>query len=168
LKALELGQVSRPHGIRGELRLRLHHEQGTTLLEVPEVILSLPPGQEARYRVAQARRSGKAVLLRLEGVDSREAAEALRGARVLVERELLAPLADDEYYLADLVGCSVEGPAGRLGVVEAVQTHPSVDSLLIRTPQGQSLEQPLDDSWIDSVSVSERRIVLKSEDGLID
>ncbi len=168
MKALELGLVARPHGVRGELKLGLHFEQSTTLFEVPKVVLVREGTPPREYEIDKVRRAGKAILVMLAGVDSREAAEQLRGARVLVDRDALPALAPGEYYLADLVGCTVRAPGGELGVVEQVVSHPSVDSLLIRTPEGRRIEQPILDEWIERVSVEDRLVVLSSEDGLID
>lgn len=165
---LELGFVARPHGVLGELKVKLHHEAGTTLFQVAKVLLVRGAGHCSEYRVSSARRTGKNVLLKLMEVDSREAAEALRGARLLVERSLLPELEPGEYYLADLVGYSVVGPAGTLGVVEAIQAHPTLDALVIRASDGRTLEQPLIDAWVERVDTAARLVVLSSEDGLIE
>lgn len=167
MKTLELGLITRPHGVRGELKLKLHFEQSTTLFEVSSVRLELPSGDQRKCCVAGVRRASKGVLLRLDGVETLEAAEELRGARLLVDRDELTPLEPDEYYLADLPGCAVQGPSGRIGVVEEVHSHPTVDAVSIRTPDGRLLQQPLTDSWVERVSVAEGILVLSSEDGLI-
>ncbi len=165
---LELGFVARPHGVRGELKVKLHHENGTTLFEVGKVLLGLSGADPVEHELSSVRRAGKHVLVGLVGVESRDAAESWRGARVLVDRRWLPELEPGEYYLADLVGCTVTGPSGTLGVVEAVQTHPTLDSLVIRTPDGRALEQPLIDAWLERVDTAARLVVLSSEDGLID
>lgn len=168
MKTIELGFVTRPHGVRGELKVKLHFEQSNALFEVPRVMLAKGDEAARPYTIGRARRAGKTVLLLLDGIATRDAAEAVQGARVLIGREDLPSLAADEYYLVDIVGCQVMGPAGLVGVVQAVEAHPTVDSLLITTPEGRTLEQPLDDAWIESVSIAERVVILRSLDGLID
>lgn len=168
MKTIELGYVTRPHGIRGELKVKLHFEQSHVLFEVPRVLLTKGEGEPKPYEIAVARRAGKTVLLALTGVATRDAAEDLQGARVHIDRSQLPALEGDEYYLVDVVGCEVLGPAGPVGVVRAVEAHPTVDSLVISTPDGRTLVQPLEDAWIESVSINERRVVLRSLDGLID
>jgi 16S rRNA processing protein RimM len=168
LKTLELGRITRPHGVQGELKLKLHFEEGASLVQTSHLVLTTTTGETAEYALEKVRRSGKLVIVCLEGVSSRDAAEALRGATVSVDRARLQPLADDEYYLADLVGCRVEAPSGPVGVVEAVRSHPTLDSLMIRTAAGVLLEQPIHDAWVERVSVQEQLIRLSTEDGLID
>lgn len=168
MKTIELGFVTRPHGVRGELKVKLHFEQSNALFEVRRVLLAKGDEDPKPYEVAGVRRAGKGVLLTLAGITTRDAAEAVQGACVRIERSELPALATGEYYLVDVVGCEVLGPAGPLGVVQAVEAHPTVDSLLIATPEGRTLAQPLDDAWIESVSIAERRVVLRSLDGLID
>ena len=168
MKTIELGYVTRPHGVRGELKVKLHFEQSNALFEVPHVLLALGDAEPKPHEIGSVRRAGKGVLLALKGVTTRDAAEALQGARLSLDRSELPALAKDEYYLVDVVGCEVFGPAGAIGVVQAVEAHPTVDSLVIATPEGKLVTQPLADSWIDRVSIAERRVVLRTLDGLID
>jgi 16S rRNA processing protein RimM len=119
------------------------------------------------FKVRGARAADRAVLLSLVGVDDRDAAEALRGSTVCVPRAALPPLADGEYYLCDLVGATVVAPQGVVGEVVEVRVHPSVDTLVLRTPDGVILEQPIADPWIESVDVGEMRVELTSTDGIV-
>jgi 16S rRNA processing protein RimM len=167
LKLFELGRVARPHGVSGELRVALHNPESRTLLDVDSVVLRNKRGTEREYRVVGARAVNKAALLRLDGVADRDAAEVLRGQSVLVPRSAIPAPEDGEYYLLDLVGVSVHGPNGPLGEVVEVRVHPTVDSIVIRRPDGELLEQPLVEPWIESVDVEAGSIVLSSLDGLV-
>jgi 16S rRNA processing protein RimM len=166
LTTLEIGRVTKPHGIRGEVKVHLHWSGSTSLLGVERVLLRWPD-RERWVRVEHARAADKHVLLVLEGVGDREAAEALRGAAVLVDRAGLPELHEDEYYLADLIGACVVAPSGEVGEVVEVRTHPSVDSLVIRTPAGDVVEQPLVQPWIERVDPAAKRVELSTTDGLI-
>jgi 16S rRNA processing protein RimM len=120
------------------------------------------------HRIESARAVPKAYLVKLVGVDERNGAEALRGRAAWVARSALPSSDPAEYYLIDLVGARVIGPAGEIGTVTEVVTHPSVDALLIRTPDGRTLEQPLVPDWIERVSVEERVVELRSLEGLLE
>jgi ribosomal 30S subunit maturation factor RimM len=69
--------------------------------------------------------------------------------------------------LVDLVGAQVFGPEGALGEVSAVTSHPTVDVIVIRLPDGRLVEQALSEPWLASVDVAARRIELSSLDGLM-
>jgi 16S rRNA processing protein RimM len=163
---VEVGRVARPHGVRGELRVRLHWPDSESLLYARSVVLRLADG-ERRHRVERARRADRAVLLKLVGLDTLDAVDALRGAEVLVPRAALGPLEAGEFYLCDLIGARVTAPSGDVGRVEEIVTHPSVDALVIRTPDGRLVEQPLSEPWVAGVDVVAHLVQLASTDGLI-
>jgi 16S rRNA processing protein RimM len=167
LTLVEIGRVTRPHGVRGEVRVQLHWAGSDTLENVDEITLVPRRGPPAVYRVLSARHADKAVLLRLEGVGDRDRAEALRGAGVSVPRELLPPVEDGEYYLCDLIGAAVVAPSGPVGEVVEIRVHPSVDTLVIKAPDGTLLEQAIVEPWILSVDTARKVVELSSTDGLI-
>lgn len=159
----------KPHGVHGELKVRPHFAGSESLLSVEQVWLQAGSAAKPRaFGVVSARRANRFVLLALEGVGDMDAAEALRGARVLVSRDRLPDPGEDEFYLSDLVGARVQAPSGDVGEVIEVRVHPSVDSLVIRRPDGSLVEQPLTEPWIESVDVEEARVRLSTTDGLID
>jgi 16S rRNA processing protein RimM len=167
---LLVGRVSRAHGLRGELRVELYFSGSDALAQVDQVWLSERAEQSAgarRYALEWARPVPRAYLVKLEGVADRDGAEALRGRAVWVARAALPSMVDSEYYLVDLVGATVRGPDGEIGTVIEVMTHPSVDSLVIRSADGRTLEQPLVSDWIKRVSVAERLVELSTLEGLI-
>ena len=164
-----IGRVARAHGLRGELRVELHYAGSDALSQVDELWLSEAseqPDKPARHAIEHARAVPKAYLVKLEDVSDRNGAEALRGRSVWVARAAL-PADDSEYYLVDLIGAKVVGPEGELGTVIEIATHPSVDALVIRTPDGRTLEQPLIDDWVKRVSVEEKLVELSTLDGLL-
>ena len=165
-----IGRVARAHGLRGELRVELHYTGSDALGHVDELWLS-PAAETAagavRHAIDAARPVPKAYLVQLAGVSDRNAAEALQGRAVWVSRAALPESDEDEYYLVDLLGAKVIGPEGEVGVVVEIATHPSIDALVIRTPDGRSLEQPLVPDWIKRVSVAEKLVELATLEGLI-
>jgi len=165
-ETLEVGRVSKAHGILGELRIVPHWESSDALAKVEELWLTLKDRRVA-YTVERARAVPRAFLVKLQGVDDRNAAEALHGASVSVPRSHLTPLEPGEYYLIDLVGATVAGPEGDIGEVTAVASHPTVDVIVVRLTDGRSVEQPLSEPWLESVDVAARRVLLRSLDGLM-
>ncbi len=164
---VEIGRVTRPHGLRGEVRVQLYWAGSETLAQVGEGTLTRDGKSLGVRRIRAARRADKAVLLELEGVHGRDAAESLRGCLVSVPREALPPIEEGEYYLCDLIGARVVGPSGDVGEVTEVRVHPSVDTLVIRTPDGRTLEQAIAEPWIAEVDPIGKVIELSSTDGLI-
>lgn len=164
---VEIGRLTRPHGVRGEVRVHLHFAGSETLEQVRSVTLVRQGVTLGERRILSARRADKAVLLRLEGVSDRDAAASLAGSGVCVPRSLLPPLEGGEYYLSDLVGARVVAPDGPVGEVVEVRVHPSVDSLVIKTPDGRLLEQAIAEPWIERVDAEGKLVELSSTEGLI-
>jgi len=163
---LEVGRVSKAHGITGELRIVPHWESSDALEQVSEIWLTLKD-QRTAYAVERARPVPRAYLVKLRGVDDRNAAEALHGATVSVPRSVLPPLEPGEYYLIDLIGAKVVGPAGEVGEVTGIVSHPTVDVVVLRLLDGTSAEQPLSEPWFSHVDVAARQVILNSLDGLM-
>jgi 16S rRNA processing protein RimM len=167
---LLVGRVARAHGLRGELRIEPFNVDSDSLARVEQLWLSPDAEQAAvasRCDIDWLRPVPKAFLVKLQGVDDRNAAEALRGQAVWVARGELPETDSGEYFLVDLIGATVRGPDGDVGIVVEVATHPSVDALVIRTPEGGTLEQPLVDDYVQRVSVAEKLVELSSLEGLI-
>src|SRR3984957_5958857 len=87
-----LAEVARPHGVRGELRLKLFNEDSDVLLDRDEVLGRLPGGEEHEVSVDRARRADDAILLKLHSIDDRDRADELRGAFICVRRRDFPPL----------------------------------------------------------------------------
>jgi 16S rRNA processing protein RimM len=152
---VEVGFVARAHGLRGEIRVRLHAPESTVLLEVEEVVV----GGAAR-RVESARPTNGAVLLALVGVDDRDAAEALRGQTVEVDRAAI-PLAAGEYLLQDLPGCEVVDAAGApVGTIAEVMNG-AQPILVIHDGAGRERLVPAVPAFVLAVDVAARRVVVE-------
>jgi 16S rRNA processing protein RimM len=165
LASVEIGSVLGAHGLRGEVRVRLFWSASELLFDRDCVLLRSDAGEEERD-IEELRRTPKGLLLKLEGVDDRDQAEALRGTRLCVPREELPALEEGEYYLCDLVGSEVVTPDGPLGRVVEVRIHPSVDAIVVQKADGSLVEQILGPQWVESVTAG--KVVLTSTDGLIE
>ena len=124
-----MGQVLAPYGVWGWVKVRPYSAEPDAMLRhrLWRVRTATQPAWR-EMALLTGRTHADTVLAQLAGVDSREAALALRGAEVGVPRGELPAAADDEVYLADLVGLSVVNREGaQLGRVVAVQefgAHP--------------------------------------------
>ena len=143
-----LAEVARPHGVRGELRLKLFNQDSDILLEQDHVLLRLKDGKEREASVDGARRADDAILMRLHGVVDRDRADELRGALVCVQRESFPPLDEGEFYVCDVEGARVSmrrgGALELLGTVRELRSYPSVDVLVVSARDGgKDWEVPL-------------------------
>jgi 16S rRNA processing protein RimM len=164
---IEIGRIARAHGIAGAVKVALHWSGSDALDKATRVVVEGRDGATER-EVQWVRGSPKNLLVKFAGVDSRNAAEALHGAKLLVRRDELPSLAPGEFYLVDLVGAEVLGPSGVLGQVVEILVHPTVESIVVETPGGARYEQALSAPWVRHIDAGAKRIELESTDGWIE
>jgi 16S rRNA processing protein RimM len=155
-----VGVFGAPHGVRGELRLKSFTADP---LAIAGYGLLTDASGERHWRIAQARLvKDDMLVVRVEGIEGRDAAAALTNQRLHVPRDRLPAIADeDEYYHADLIGLPVETPAGApLGRVAAVLDFGAGDILEITPPDGgRPLMLPFTRAAVPVVDLKAGRLV---------
>ena len=109
---IELGSVVGVFGVRGEVRLFLHNREDSVLAAPQRVTLVSADGTAREALVSVRPGAGKRIIAAVEGVSSPEAAAELVGSVVWIDRTLLPAPPSDEFYVADMVGLTVEDDAG--------------------------------------------------------
>lgn len=131
-KRIALAAVAGAHGVKGEVRLKLFGSLDGLAAQAEAHV-----GDRA-FKLRSVRAAGKGAVARLEGIDDRSAAEALRGSLVEVERAALPPLAEGEYYHADLIGLKCVDRGGvEIGTVVAVENYGAGDLLEVEKTDGK-------------------------------
>jgi 16S rRNA processing protein RimM len=145
---LVIGEVIKPHGVRGEVRVLPHTDLPERFGWLEEVYV----GREDLQPIAVEgfRLHKQWILLKLAGYDSREAATALRGAWLQVPREAAVPLEEGEYYIYQLEGLAVYTEAGEhLGeLVEVLETKAN-HVYIVRGARGEILLPDTDEVIVD-------------------
>lgn len=166
---IEVARIVKPHGLAGELGVLMHWADSDALELVERVRLVLSNGSEREFELSRVKPSGNGYLVKFVGVDDRSAAEALRDARILVDKNSVSAPVEGEAFYGDLIGKLVNGPNGEeVGRVVDVITYPSVDSLVIERADGSRVEQPLVEYWVKPFEPQGNCIVLSSLEGLVD
>ena len=131
-RRIALAAVAGAHGIKGEVRLKLFSDGIDSLRQSKKLYVA---GVERKLVTV---RDGKTAVARFEGVADRGAAEALRGSLVEIDRAALPPLAEGEYYHADIIGLPVVDRAGSaIGAVVAVENYGAGDLLEVELMDGR-------------------------------
>jgi 16S rRNA processing protein RimM len=127
-----LGRIAGAHGVRGWLRVKPFTDDVETLLGFPRWLVGRP-GRWQERPVLAGRRHGPVLLARLEGIEDRDAALALRGEEVALPRGVLPEPAEGEFYWDDLVGLAVQTCSGTdLGRVERIFATGANDVLVVQ------------------------------------
>lgn len=160
-----VGAIAGAFGVRGEVRLK-------SFTAEPEAIAGYGPLEtedgKRSFDVTLTGQTGNALVARLTGIPDKEAADALRGTRLYVDRARLPDPDEDEYYHADLIGMDVFDAGGTLlGKVTAVHNHGASDLLEIAVPGGgETVLLPFTREAVPTVDLTLRRIVADPPEGL--
>lgn len=158
MRLVPIGRVAGAFGVRGEVRITPYGDDPMALVRYGVLYA-------ADQRIALTLEGGRphkgAIVARAKEVDTKEAADALRGVELFAPREVFAPVEDeDEFYLTDLIGLSVVHRDGRpLGTVKAVQNFGAGDVIEVRPPSGPTFYIPFTREAVPEVRLAEDRLI---------
>jgi len=157
---IEIGGIARAHGIKGEVVIVTHDPDSALLGELASVLVD-----GAERKIIAARDTQRGWLVQLEGVATRNDAEALRGKPVEVDRAA-HELDEDDVLLEDLVGCRVVLSDGRpWGEIAAIDAGPQQDRLVIHDGTVERL-LPLVDQFVTDIDLDAGVVTVDPPEGL--
>jgi 16S rRNA processing protein RimM len=161
-----IGAIAGAHGVNGVVRVKPFTEQ-------PEDVAAYAPvTDESGSRTFALRYIGPAkgaVLVRIEGVGDRDAAEALKGVRLYVPRSSLPAPAEEEFYHADLIGLAVVDAEGsEIGRVRSVEDYGAGDLLEVELTSGRLVMLPFTRAVVPEIDLAAGRLVVVPPAGLLD
>jgi 16S rRNA processing protein RimM len=155
-----IGTIAAPHGVRGTLKVKAPGSGRHLRKGVKPVV------KGERRRILAARETPKGFLVDLEGIGDRELAGRLRGAELLLGREELDALDEEEFYVGDLVGLEAYDAAGtHLGSVADIFETPAYEVLVVRDDESAEHYAPFTLEHVPLVDMEEGRVVMNLSEG---
>jgi 16S rRNA processing protein RimM len=154
-----VAQIGAAHGLKGAVRLR-------SFTADPEAFAQYGPleteDRAQRLEIESFKPTKDGYIVRFDAVSRREGAEALRGVNLYVDRERLPKAADDEFYIADLIGLTATTADGTtLGEVIAVHNFGAGDILELRlAASGETTLLAFDKATVPELDVGAGRLVV--------
>ncbi len=169
-KHIVVGEILRPHGVRGEVRMRLNTDYPEHLASLKSLFLanSADDAKLSEVELQNVRFHKAYALLTLAGCRSREEADKLRGKLALIAMEDAIPLQPGEYYLSQLIGMSVRDRGRPIGVVEEVLQTGANDVYVVRSDVYGQVLLPAHEETIQSIDFENKVISMVLPDGLLD
>ncbi len=162
-----VGAISGSFGVNGEIRLK-------SFCADPETIADYSPLTDEKgtrkFVISISKPVKNGFAASVEGITTKEQADALRGVRLFASRDQLPTISDDEFYHADLIGLTVLDVGGAvLGKVHAVQNHGASDLLEI-IPNGPSdtVLLPFTNAVVPTVDLAGMRIIVDPPEGIFN
>ncbi|MBS4020361.1 MAG: ribosome maturation factor RimM [Dechloromonas sp.] len=154
-----LGRLADPYGIRGWLRLHPFGDDPLAWAEMPVWWIGREGGPWREVGLKGLKAHGDGIVVLLDEVPDRTAAEALKGTLVGAPRDMLPPPADDEFYWGDLVGLVVVNEADEtLGTVAGLIETGANDVLRVVAEDGTERLLPFVEAVVLTVEKEAGRI----------
>ncbi|MCF0229182.1 MAG: 16S rRNA processing protein RimM [Parasporobacterium sp.] len=171
---LRIGVLTRAHGVHGEAKVFPTTDYPERFEEVSEVIIKTRKG-DIRTGIDGVKYFKNMAIVKFSCFSNPEEIQGLAGSDIMIDRSQAQPLEDGEYYIADLIGCSVYADdesgelSGRtLGVLKDVLQTAANDVYIVQTPSGKELLFPVIGDCIKDVDIENSRITVHVMKGLLD
>ena len=164
MEKIKIGKIVNTVGLKGEVKVYNYSDS----IEIYETIEAIYV--EDRLTVIENVRAQKnMVILKLEGADDRNAAEALRGKELYITEDDLPELPEGQYYVRDLIGMSVTEEDGNLlGHVTDVLQNTAQDIFEVESENGKKLLIPKVDQFVLDIDAEKREITVRLIEGMLD
>lgn len=159
----EIGIVTGVHGTKGDIKIFPYSNNPENLIK-QKYFLAGGVHREITY----ARIQGKFIIAHFKGIEKREDAEAMQNTVLSLPRELAAPLEDGQYYMEDIIGCSVFEGENHLGIIEDIIETGANDVYSVIADDGSELLIPALKSVIKEIQIKNKRIDVVIPEGLVD
>lgn len=161
-----VGSIAGAFGVKGELRVKSFCANPSDLAKYTPL---LTEDGEKSYELSLIGEIKNGFSARIVGIDTKEAADALRGVSLFVRREDLPELPVDEYYYSDLIGFEVADTGGLfIGTVKTVVNHGADDLLEISIPGASDTALvPFTKIFVPTVDMNAKKIVIDPPEGLL-
>ncbi len=161
---IKVGKITGAFGIRGELKVYPYTDKPQRFSELDSVF-----ADNTELEILNVRYQKNLVLLKLEGIKDRTAAEGMKGVTLSINRSELRELEEDEYFIFDLVGLeAVDENGGHIGTVTDVIQNSAQDIYEIQTDDGKKHLIPAVYEFIPEIDIDSGIMVIKPIPGLLD
>ena len=119
-----VGKIVAPQGIRGEVRVQTFTD---TPVDFQKLDIKSSKFNDGDFKFVRTVPNSTVIIAKINGINDRNAAEALRGTELYIERNALPDLKENEYYQADLIGFDVVRNGQKIGIVDCFQNYGAGD-----------------------------------------
>lgn len=160
----KIGKIVNAVGLKGEVRVYNYSDYKERFSEIKNIFV-----EDKQYTILNARYMKDVAVLKLEGVEDRNGAEALKGKDLYITEDMLRVLPEDTYYIKDLVGLNVIDDHGEhLGILSDVYQNNAQDLYEIQLENKKKILLPAVEEFVLDINMKERKMKVKLVDGLLD
>lgn len=165
---LRVGVISSTHGIGGEVKVFPTTDDSQRFKKLKKVLLDT--GKEyLELEVERVRFFKQMVIVKFKGYDTINDIEKYKGKDLLVTREDAVPLADNEYFIYDIIDALVETEDGEpLGTLKEVLTTGANDVYVVKRPNGKEVLLPVIEDCVKEIDTEHKKVAVHLMPGLLE
>lgn len=165
---IQIGFITRPHGIRGEVKVNYFFEEPEKIRTLKRVYVCLKSAVCKEMEVVSLRPQGSNVILNLKDIYTRNDAETLRGSELFVQKEMLPDLDEGQYYMDEIIGLKVKNLDNEyLGEIIDVLKLPMQEVYVIENQGIESLV-PAVEEFVKKIDVTQGEMIIDPIDGMFN
>lgn len=177
MENIKIGKIVNAVALRGEVKVYHYSDYKERFEELDEILVERNGAKRhamERYTIEGVRYQKDMAILKLKGVNDRNAAEALKDCDVYITEEDLRELPEDTFYVRDLIGCRVinEGSesenAEEIGTITDVLQNSAQDIYQIKTKSGKEVLIPAVGEFVKEINISEKTVKVSLIPGFLD
>ncbi len=168
-KYLTLGTISRPHGVRGEVRMRIVTDYPEQLHDLKTVYLGLSPTDKdiQQIELKKVRFHQDYALLTFNGITNGDQVDKFRKKAVMIDINDAVPLEDGEYYLFQLMGLTVIADEQEIGIVKEVIETGANDVYVVDSDKYGEVLIPAHEETVIKIDFDTEIITMSLPEGLL-
>lgn len=165
---LRVGIIANTHGIKGEVKVYPTTDDMERFKQLKQVILDT--GKEHKpLEISSVRYFKQMVILKFKGIDNINDIERYKGKDLLITRGQAVPLAENEYFIFDIIGADVITTKDeKLGVLEEVLQTGANDVYLVKTLENKEILLPVIPDCVKEIDPENKKVVVEIMEGLMD
>lgn len=165
---LQVGAITSTHGIRGEVKVFPTTDDVNRFKKLKEVVLDTGK-EQITLQIQGVKFFKQFVILKFKGIDNINDIEKYKGKSLFVTRENAVKLEKDEYFIADILGSTVEDEDGNiLGILKDVIVTGANDVYVVENEEGKELLFPAIKECVLNVDLEQSKITVHIMPGLLD
>lgn len=163
-----IGYIGKPYGIKGALSITLLTDYPEQFKTLKQIYVEHSAGHRELFEIVTATTQKNKVILKLQGIDTRNQAEEMVGRYIVLPRELCRELPDDTYFIFDLIGITVRTDDGTVvGKIEDIMEMPANDVYVVRNEDREYLI-PAIKEVVKKIDMESREMLITPLEGLLE
>ncbi len=164
MEKIKIGKIVNAVGLKGEVKV-YNYSDSSEIYEITQEVFV----EKEIMEIENVRLQKNMVILKLSGIDDRNAAEAAKGREIYITEEDLPELPEGQFYVRDLIGMTVKEADGNvLGIVTDVLQNTAQDIFEVKGTNGKQILIPKVDEFVLNIDADAREIEVELPEGLLD